>query len=262
MQLAGKVALITGASAGIGAACVAALRKRGARLILTARDTNRLAEVCGPEDLTVPADLTLTADRLRLIQQALAAWGRVDILINNAGVGLYGRSWECDPEKIRYLYELNLFAPIELARAVMPQMGKQGNGAVVNVTSVAALAPLPWFPHYSAAKAALESLSAALRMEAPGLQVMTLCPGYVETGFQDHALAGRPPAALRRARSRTAVSAADCAEALVRGLERGFPRVYIPWWTRWVSLAYAVAPSLIESRLKRMLRDSDGSSLE
>lgn len=253
MELAGKVILITGASRGIGAATAAALRARGARLALTARSEAALRETTGPEDCWVAGDLCDEEFRAALVQRVMQRWSRIDVLINNAGVGLYAPTWETPPVLERQLFELNWFAPVDLARRVIPLMRAQRSGVIVNVSSIAGQIPLPWFTLYSASKAALLSLSDGLRMElaGSGVRVMAVCPGYVATGFQQHALGGVPPARLVSGK-RFAVSAEECAGALVRGLEREARLVVTPPLGRWLAGLYRLAPRLVEARLRRI----------
>jgi short-subunit dehydrogenase len=253
MDLAGKVILITGASRGIGAATAAALRTRGVKLALTARSEPALRETAGPEDFWAAGDLCAEEFRAALVQRTLERWGRIDVLINNAGAGLYAPTWDAPPGLVRQLFELNWFAPLDLARRVIPLMRARRSGVIVNVSSIAGQIPLPWFTLYSASKAALLSLSDGLRMElaGSGVRVMAVCPGYVATGFQQHALGGVPPARLVSGK-RFAVSAEQCAGALVRGLERDARLVVTPSLGRWLVGLYRLAPRLVEARLRRI----------
>jgi short-subunit dehydrogenase len=243
MRLAGKVALITGASTGIGAALASEFRNRGARLILTSR------EAPDHEDW-VRADLTNPVDRGFLIESALARAGRIDVLVNNAGVALYEPTWQAKEQHIRSLMELNFFTPIELTRHLLPVLKSQQGGAIVNVGSVAGRVPLPWFPFYTASKAALESWTNCLRMELAGsaVQVTMAIPLFVDTAFQAHALSGRPPALASRK-----VSAADCAAEIANAVEAGRREVFIPGWSRWLGVAHRIAPRIVEQRLHSIL---------
>lgn len=261
MDLSGKVVLITGASRGIGAATAAALRARGAKLALTARSEAALRAVASPADLCVAGDLCGEPFRAALIDRTLERWGRIDVLINNAGVGLYAPTWETPPRLARELFELNWFAPLDLTRRVIPPMRAQRSGVIVNVSSIAGQMPLPWFTLYSASKAALVSLSDGLRMElaGSGVRVMAVCPGYVATGFQQHALGGTPPARLVSGK-RFAVSAEECAEAIGRGLEREARLVVTPTLGRWLVGLFRLAPRLVEARLRQIHASQEDSA--
>ena len=137
MRCAGKVVLITGASEGIGAACAHAFRRRGARLSLTARSREKLEAVGGGDALITAGDLLDPEVRKSVVERTLERYGRVDILVNNAGVGLYTPSWQTPPELARRLFDLNFFAALDLIQRVVPVMLRQGEGMIVNVSSIA-----------------------------------------------------------------------------------------------------------------------------
>ena len=254
MRIEGKVALITGASRGIGAACAAELAARGARLSLVARSEQGLAAAGGPDALATAGDITDEAVRARVVERTLERFGRIDILINNAGAGLYLPAWDTPPDEARRLFELNFFAPLAMARLVGPHMRAQGGGTIVNVSSVAAKATLPWLTLYSASKAALCALTDGLRVElAPyGIHAMAACPGYVRTGFQEHALAGKPPESVRKSR-RFTITAEECARAIARGIEREARTVMAPR-SAWLLVAAArLFPRQLDARFAAML---------
>jgi short-subunit dehydrogenase len=253
MQLHGKVVLITGASEGIGAACAKALRERGARLSLNARSEDKLRSVAGPDDLVAPGDLTLPETPARVAAATLERFGRIDVLINNAGVGLYTASWLAPEPQVRAMFDLNLFAPLAMIRTVVPHMRERRSGTIVNVSSIAGKMTLPWLTLYSASKYALGSLTDGLRMELKrdGIRTMTVCPGYVDTQFQAHILGGRVPAELRRSR-RFAITSAECARAIVGGLERDARTVMAPR-SGWLIVAAArLLPALVDSQLAKI----------
>jgi short-subunit dehydrogenase len=253
VQISGKVVLITGASEGIGAACAEVFRKRGARLSLAARTESRLQEVSRGEAVATAGDLTDGEVRRRVVERTLERFGRVDILINNAGVGLYAPASQAPLETVRRMFELNVFAALELAQLVAPGMKERSGGAIVMVSSIAGRITLPWLSLYSASKAAMDSVADALRMELEPhrIQVTTVAPGYVTTGFQGHALAGKPPAGLARYQ-RFAISAERCAEAIARGVERNARTVMAPR-SGWIAVAAArLFPRLIDRQLARI----------
>src|ERR1039458_5960587 len=113
MRLDGKVVLITGASEGIGAACAAEFAAAGARLSLTARSAEGLARAGGASALITAGDLTLEETRRRAIERTLERFGAIDVLINNAGVGVYGQSWNASMDDVRQMMELNFFALLD-----------------------------------------------------------------------------------------------------------------------------------------------------
>ncbi|MGI8741074.1 MAG: SDR family NAD(P)-dependent oxidoreductase [Bryobacteraceae bacterium] len=253
LDIDGKVVLITGASEGVGAACAASFRRRGARLALTARSEAKLRQAAGSGDFVVTGDLMRPEDRLRIVASALEHYGSVDILINNAGVGLYSTAWQAPMPQARDLFELNLFAPLEMIQLVVPPMRTKRQGCIVNVGSIAGKITLPWFTLYSASKYALGSLTDGLRMELKrdGIHAMTVCPGYVDTGFHNHVLSGRPPHAMS-SRRKFAITAQQCAEAIARGVERNARTVVTPR-LGWLFIGAArLFPSLVEAQMERM----------
>jgi short-subunit dehydrogenase len=253
MEIRNKVVLITGASEGIGAACVSAFRARGARLVLTARSRQKLERIAKPGDLIIAADLQSPADRTRLIEDTFAQRGGVDVLINNAGIGLYSPAYLCGETELRSLFEVNFFAPLHLAQLAAVYMRQRRSGHIVNVSSIGGKVTLPWMTLYSASKYATCSVTDGLRMElAPfGIQVTAVCPVYVRTDFQSHALkGGRPPARVAALR-RLGISTERCAARIVRGVERNSRTLVIPRWG-WLFVAAArLFPRAIDFALTR-----------
>jgi NAD(P)-dependent dehydrogenase (short-subunit alcohol dehydrogenase family) len=256
MQIDGKVVLITGASEGIGAACAGAFRKRGARLSLIARSEEKLRAAGGGDALVTAGDVTLPEARRQAVERTLDRFGAVDILVNNAGMGLYAPAWDTPPEDARRLFDLNFFAPLAMAQLVVPHMRRLGGGMLVNVSSIAGKVTLPWLTLYSASKFALGSLTDGLRMELArdGIRTMTVCPGYVRTDFQRHALGGGPPPKIARSKQ-FAITPEQCAEAIARGVERGARTVMAPKSGWLFALAERLFPSLVDAQLAAILHD-------
>ena len=253
MEIRGKVVLITGASEGIGAACAEAFRHKGAQLALTARSVEKLRLVGRDDALVIPGDITLDGTQEHVVNSTIDRYGRIDVLINKAGIGLYTPAWRAPMKDVRSLFELNFFAPLRLIQLVAPHMRRQRGGTIVNVSSIAGKITLPWMTLYSAGKYALCSLTDGLRMElrGDGVHLMSVCPGYVETGFQRHILGGEIPAAIAGRRS-FAISAAKCAQAIVRGVENEKRTVMTPG-LGWLAVSAArLLPWLVDDRLERM----------
>ena len=258
MDIEGKVILITGASEGIGAACATAFRARGARLSLTARSEEKLRAVGAADALITAGDITDEETRRIVVDRTLERYGAVDVLVNNAGMGMYVPSWRAPMAETRRLFELNLFAPLALTQLVVPQMRARRSGAIVNISSVAGKVTLPWFTLYSASKYALGSWTDGLRMElkADGIHTMTVCPGYVKTGFQSHVLAGRPPEKVLQGK-RFAITAEACARAVVRGVERNARTVVTPAGGWLFILAERLFPSFVDARMAAVNREAE-----
>ncbi len=256
MRIDGKVVLITGASEGIGAACAASFRKRGARLSLAARSGEKLRIAGGPDAVITAGDLTLPEIRKRAVAATVERYGGIDILINNAGMGMYDPAWSAPLEDSRRVFELNFFVPLAMAQLAAPHMRGRGGAAIVNVSSVAGKVTLPWLTIYSASKQALCSLTDGLRMELKrqGIHAISVCPGYVKTGFQDHALGGAPPPKIQKSKQ-FAITPEQCAETIARGVERGARTVMAPWSGWFLVAAKRLFPSLVDAQMAGILHD-------
>ena len=181
-----RVTIVTGASSGIGAAVAAELAARGDALLLAARRTAELEALAfrldpsGSRVRALTADLTRPEDRERLLDAALAAFGRVDALVNNAGTTVRRGHWWDDPDPLRVL-RLNLDAPIELTRLVLPAMRARGAGRLVFIGSVAGRVPASGI--YSASKFGIRGFALALRREllGSGVEVSLVAPGFVRS---------------------------------------------------------------------------------
>jgi len=250
MRIDDKVVLITGASEGIGAACAREFATSGARLSLTARNEDGLHRAGSPDSLIVPADITNHQDRCRVVERTLERFGTIDILINNAGVGIYQPSWEMPMDEARYLMELNFFAPLAMTQLVAPHMRTRRSGMIVNVGSIGGKVVLPWMTLYSVTKSALGALTEGQRIElmGSGIRTMLVCPGYVKTGFQKNVRAGQAPENVQKAR-RFAITPQRCAEAIRRGVERDARTVVTPRSCWLLVLAMRLFPSIVESRM-------------
>ena len=195
MDIDGKVCIVTGASSGIGAATGRLLSDMGARVVLAARRTDRLQALAAelPGSLAVTTDVTVPDQLRRLVSRTLGTYGRVDVLVNNAGQGLHVPVEELVPDDLRAVFELNVVAPLVGMQAVLPVMRAQsGGGAIVNVSSATSLRVFPGLGGYSATKAALNLLSqvAALEFAASGISVSLVYPSVTATEFHQSLRAG------------------------------------------------------------------------
>ncbi|MGQ0569752.1 MAG: SDR family NAD(P)-dependent oxidoreductase [Armatimonadota bacterium] len=181
--MSGRVVIVTGASSGIGEATARAFASAGDRVVLAARRIDRLNALAAelPDSLPVAADLSKTEDIARLVEAALARYGAIDVLVNNAGLGRYDWLERIPADDIRTEVGVNLVAPILLARAVLPAMQSRGRGVIINVCSVAGKIATPTTSIYNAAKFGIDGFSQALRREAlhQGIQVCVIYPGSV-----------------------------------------------------------------------------------
>jgi short-subunit dehydrogenase len=194
MELTGSVVLVTGASAGIGAATARLAAKAGARLVLAARRTDRIEALAAelPDAVAIATDVTDTGQIATAVQVAIDAYGRVDVLVNNAGQGLHVPLEEVDPDDFRAVIELNMVAPLIAMQAVIPVMRRQGSGSIINVSSGTSRMVLPGLGAYAATKSGLNMLSAVARKElaADGIVVSTVYPVITATEFHETLRAG------------------------------------------------------------------------
>lgn len=221
-DLTGKRVILTGASGGIGRAVAAELVRAGARVALAARITDKLtalaAELKG-DTIVVPTDVTKPDDRQRLVSAAVAAFGGLDLLLNNAGVGSWGHFADSTEAICRTVMEVNFFAPIELTRLAIPHLTNGTAPAVVNVTSMCGRKGMPAWPEYSASKFALVGMSEAWRGEFArfDVDVLTIVPGMTDSGFEKNWLRTDGKADLRFADGMTpAYLAAKIIDAIRR----------------------------------------------
>jgi len=182
-----KVALITGASAGLGAEFARQLSKEGHRLVLAARRKDRLDALCKKlgDARAVQIDLSQPGAADKLMANIAKAGETVDVLINNAGFGLWGQFVRQDPKRLREMIDLNAGALTELCRAVAPGMIERRSGSILNLASTAAFQPGPGMAVYFATKAFVLSFTEALHEELKpyGIRVTALCPGPTRTEF-------------------------------------------------------------------------------
>lgn len=183
----GKTAIVTGASSGIGRAVAEALARAGYAVFGTSRRTTG----DGPAGVSMLAcDVTDDESVGGLVQAVLSQTGRIDVLVNNAGVGLLGGAEESSIAQVQALFDVNLFGVVRMTNAVLPSMRRRGEGRIINIGSVLGLVPGPYSAHYSATKHALEGYSESLDHEvrAFNVRVSLVEPAYTRSGFEQNAL--------------------------------------------------------------------------
>ena len=235
-----RVALVTGASSGIGAATAAALSRRGYRVVVHGRDADAATGVAAKVGgVPLTADLSRAGEVERLAEQALAAGGgRLDVLVNNAGSGWTGPFDAMPTEAVGQVLALDLAAPIALTRALVPGMRERGWGRVVFVGSIAGRLGVGREAVYSAAKAGLDCFARSVRSElrGTGVEIGVVVPGVVATPFFERR--GEP---YIRSWPRP-VPPGKVADAVLRCVEHGTAEAYVPRWLRLPVTVQAVAP--------------------
>jgi short-subunit dehydrogenase len=231
-SLEGRVVIVTGASAGIGRETALEFARRGADVVLAARREERLQEVAehcrriGVEALVVPADVGRADDVARVVQATLDRFGRIDVLVNNAGFGFSGTIEETGEQDMRDLLNVNYMSAFLATKAVLPVMRKQGHGHIVNVSSVVGKLAFPFHGAYAASKFALIGMTEALRgeLEGSGITATVVLPATTRTEFFD---AQRTADGARSAPTGPQQSAGVVARAIVRSVAHPTPEVNI-----------------------------------
>ncbi len=238
-----RIAIITGASSGIGRATAMALAREGAHVALAARHEDRLqavareVEALGREALVVPTDVRERDQVERLVQTTLDRWGRVDIVVANAGVYVRRPTPELTVEDVEFSMSVNFYGALYLVLAALPHMLERGEGHIVLVTSMDAKKGIPPDGPYVAAKFALAGLGEVMRQELhdTGVHVTVVFPGRVDTPLIENLKvpwisAKIPPEAVAR--------------AILRGMHRRLPEVLVPWQARLLIYVNTLSPRL------------------
>ncbi len=248
---------------GIGEAIARAFAEKGASVVLTSRELPRAesarARIGHPErTLGAACDVRRHEDLENLLALALGRFGRVDIWVNNAGLGFLESVAQADMGEVHRMFDTNLFGAIDGMQVVAPVMKQQGSGTIINVSSVAGHITTPYMALYCAAKAALNAAGHGARMELLryGINVMTVSPGFIATDFGRNAYKGAERLRLSAAATR-GVSAERVARAVLRGYNRQSREVVVPWYYRPLMGWYRIMPSLFEWGMARMLRPAD-----
>src|SRR5215204_3932805 len=259
------VALVTGASAGIGEAAARALVGAG----FTVYGTSRKAAAGEKREgvVLLPLDVTDDGSVTAVVREVLERSGRIDVLVNNAGVGIAGAAEESSIEQARALFETNVFGSIRMTRAVLPHMREQGSGRIINVSSVLGFLPAPFMALYAATKHAIEGYSESLDHEVRdhGVRVLLVEPAYTRTSFDANAVAVDEPLPLyARRRAAIDVLIADAvkagdepslvAETIVAAVTDTRPKLRYPAGTlarRVSKLRRYAPPALFDKQIRR-----------
>jgi short-subunit dehydrogenase len=247
VEIAGSRALITGATGGLGAAIARDLHARGATVVLSGRQTDvleRLRAELGDRAEVVPADLSERAAVAALVAQA----GRVDVLVANAGLSASGSVTSFEPDQIDRALDVNLRAPVQLARALVPAMKERGFGHLVFISSLSGKVASPGTALYSATKFGMRGFALALRedLDASGVGVTTVFPGFISDAGMFHDSGAKLPFYVGTRK------ASHVAKAVVRGVEREKLEIDVaPLGLRLPARFAGVAPGLVGAAQRR-----------
>ncbi len=250
VDLRDKVVLVTGASRGIGRGIALAFARRGARLVLAARSVEKLREVerelreIGAEVIAIPTDMASRDSVEAMVGAARAHFGRIDVLVNNAGIARVGvvdaAAFE---EDVRQTFQASLFGMIHATRSVLPVFREQGSGAIVNMSSVMGRKAFAGFGSYAIVMHAVSAFSDALRQELAGseIRVSVIHPALTATDLLRDADESRMPPPFRHM---TPLSAEQVGEAVVAAVRRGKRRVVLPQMANMLLIGEALSPRL------------------
>jgi short-subunit dehydrogenase len=261
MEIDGKVVVVTGASMGIGEAIAKVFADAGASVVLLSRDASR-AEAArqrvGHLDrtLAMACDVRNRADIDRALEAALDRFHRVDVWVNNAGVGIRDSVVEMQASAVRELFETNFFGVIACMQVVAPAMRKNKEGGdIINISSVAGHIPVPFMALYSASKFALNALGKGARLEQKrdSINVLTVCPGYVSTEFGAHVVANRQVTV--RPPSVRGITPERVARAAYHGYRKRRREVVVPWTMIPAIKLYQLFPGVVEWVMAKAIRN-------
>ena len=235
MDIRDKVIIITGASAGIGLASARLLAQRGARVALVARSREKLDALAKelPGSKTFVCDMSDESSVNRMIDAARDHFGRIDVLINNAGQGIYGAGEKVNVANYRKVWELNVIGPLVAMQRVIPIMREQGGGMIINISSMVSKNYIPRLAAYASTKYALNALSLTMRteLEPDHIMVSVVHPGLTDTEFGKNAYRDGEETRGMESRSRPDMPAADSPEhvasRILYAIESGDPEVYM-----------------------------------
>jgi len=254
-RIRGRVAVVTGASRGIGMEVARLLVAGGAKVVLAARDKTRIDALCaelGEQAIAIQTDVTDRAQVQAMADAAVERFGSLDILVNNAGVGLTGIIADVDLDSLEHVFAVNVFGAVSCIQACLPHMRRQQWGHIVNMSSILGKRAVPQTSGYAATKFALHALSDGLRVEeAPnGIVVSVVCPGSTDTDFRANEVQGGSTLLNERPRVNLK-SAAEVAKITVNAIKRKKREVVISPFGMLFNTVEKVAPSALDMLLAR-----------
>ncbi len=256
----GDVVVITGASRGIGRATALAFAKKGCLIALLARDISKLDQVksevesLGTKAMVVSCDVSKESDCFSAIDQVQTHWGKIDVLINNAGYGHYSTIEQLDTVGMDKIIRTNLFGAIWCIQAVLPWMKSKKRGHIVNVSTIISKRAFPHMGAYCMSKFALTGMDESLGLELRkyGIHVSLVCPGYTSTEFQQNStLTGKRP----HLRQKLGMKPETVASKILKAVECNIRRSHLTFDGKFLLLINKISPSFVDFIFSRLFKE-------
>jgi short-subunit dehydrogenase len=260
MRLDGKVVVITGGSMGIGEAIAKVFVLADASVAICSRDLAR-AEAARirightERTLAIALDVTSGTQIDSAVKAVMEKYGRIDVWVNNAGLGMYDSIELLDVRSARKLFDTNYFGALECMQAVIPVMRRQHGGTIVNISSIAGHIGAPYSGAYCATKHALNAISNAARVElkGSGVHILTVCPGMIATEFSANVLRGRDPRRIG-GNAKIGITADEVAAATLDAYMKGKREIFVPAKDKAAVWLYRWMPEVVEKKIVAMLK--------
>lgn len=265
-DLGGKVVIVTGASSGIGKACAFEFARRGSKIVLAARNIEQLRNATrelsdkGYEASYVQTDVSLEEDCKRLIGETLNKYGRIDVLINNAGISMRAMFNELNLDVLKTLMDTNYWGMVYCTKYALPHLLKE-KGVLIGVSSISALTPLPGRTGYCASKFAFNGFLSTLRLEhyKDGLNVLIVHPGFTSSNIRSNALNGNGEIQKESPRNEDKMMPAEeVARRIVVATNKGSRELILTSQGKWLVFLYKFFPSILDRIIyKQMAREQN-----
>lgn len=265
-----KVIIVTGGSSGIGEACALEFAKRGAKVVIAARNTDKLKGVAakieqlGKEVLTVQCDVAIQTDCEKLIKETIAKFGKVDVLVNNAGISMRAIFNEVDIDVLKRVMDINFYGAVYCTKFALPHILKN-KGSVVGVSSIAGYVGLPARTGYSASKFAMQGFLDALRTEnlKKGLHVMVACPGFTASNIRNTALSADGSAQGETPRDESKMmTSEEVALAIVNGVAKRKRKLILTGEGKMVVFLSKFFPTFLEKQVYKAMAKEANSPIK
>jgi short-subunit dehydrogenase len=265
-----KVIIITGGSSGIGKALAFALGREGAKIVITGRNKDTLAEVstelkhAAIHHLAIAGDVSNEADNRAMVEQTVAAFGGIDILINNAGISMRGMVGEIEPSVIEQVMKINFFGTVYATHYALPYI-KERKGNIVGISSIAGYRGLPVRSGYSASKFAMNGYLEALRTELlhSGVHVLTACPGFTTSNIRSSSLGKGGKVLGESMRDEgNMMTAEECADHIISAIKKRKRELVLTTQGKFTVLLNKWLPGLADKLVYNALKKEKNSPLK